>query len=220
MVDAEHSYFQPAIDHFVTRLMRKHNTQGPAVVFNTYQAYTKDCEQRVRNDMCRAQREGYTFAAKLVRGAYLTLERERAAAQSYPSPCHDTLEATHASFDACSDLMLKGVAAGGSEVLLGSHNQASIQLAVARMSLLDLDPRTSPVYFGQLLGMSDHLTFTLGKHGYRAFKYVPYGKVDEVIPYLLRRAQENKAVLKGVKEDVLLLSTEMRQRFAKATGVM
>ncbi|GAX83243.1 hypothetical protein CEUSTIGMA_g10669.t1 [Chlamydomonas eustigma] len=212
MVDAEHSYFQPAIDHMTLRLMKKYNKQGNAVIFNTYQAYLRSTHMRLKVDMERAHREGYQFACKLVRGAYMNLERDRAAQQGYPSPVWDCLEETHACYEGCLRTVMEEVAAGRAEVLFGSHNEDSIQLAVQLMHDLNLKAGSSPVYFGQLLGMADHLTYTLGNHGYPAFKYVPYGLVHEVIPYLLRRAQENASMLKGARADMMLLQAELKRR--------
>jgi len=211
MVDAEHTYFQPAIDHLTLELMRKYNTRG-AVIYNTYQAYLKDSYTRLKDDLERAKRGGYKLGAKLVRGAYMELERARAQRKGYPSPIHDTLQDTHASYDACAQLLLEEVAAGRAEVLLGSHNQGSIEKATQHMARLGLEPGASPVFFGQLLGMADHLTQVLGSSGYRAFKYVPYGPVHLVIPYLLRRAAENSTIMQGTKRDVHLLRAELARR--------
>ncbi|KAL6762746.1 proline dehydrogenase/oxidase [Haematococcus lacustris] len=216
MVDAEHTYFQPAIDHLTLELMRDHN-RGPAgaVIFNTYQAYLTDSHGRLRDDLERSRRDGYVLGAKLVRGAYLDLERRHAAKQGQPSPVWPSLQATHDNYHACMELLLQAVVEGRAEVLLGTHNQASVELAVARMSELGLQPQGSNVYFGQLLGMSDHLTQTLGAAGYKCFKYVPYGEVEQVLPYLLRRAAENSNLLKGAKRDIQLLRAELRDRVFK-----
>eukprot|EP00195_Chlamydomonas_chlamydogama_P012380 CAMPEP_0202907550 /NCGR_PEP_ID=MMETSP1392-20130828/43042_1 /ASSEMBLY_ACC=CAM_ASM_000868 /TAXON_ID=225041 /ORGANISM="Chlamydomonas chlamydogama, Strain SAG 11-48b" /LENGTH=585 /DNA_ID=CAMNT_0049596507 /DNA_START=23 /DNA_END=1777 /DNA_ORIENTATION=+ len=214
MVDAEHTFFQPAIDHMTFYLMSEYNKEQ-AVIFNTYQAYLRDAHSRLVDDMERAQREGYHFGAKLVRGAYLVLERERAAEKGYPSPVCDSLADTHANYERCLREIMSRLPAKRTEVLLGTHNQASVELAVQLLSDMGLSPGSSGLYFGQLLGMADHLTLTLGSHGYKAFKYVPYGTVQEVVPYLLRRAQENASVLKLAKADVALLKAEVRRRFSQ-----
>jgi proline dehydrogenase len=166
--------------------------------------------------------------AKLVRGAYLVSERERAARYGYPDPTHPNIDATHACYQRCSDLVLGRMKkhepeAGtkGCEFMVASHNQASVEYVLERMEALGIAPSgpNSGVYFGQLLGMSDHLTFLLGAKGYRAYKYVPYGPVEEVVPYLLRRAQENAAMLgKGAPLELSMLRQELARRmnpFAK-----
>ncbi|EFJ44944.1 proline dehydrogenase/oxidase [Volvox carteri f. nagariensis] len=219
MIDAEQSSLRPAIDHIAHELMRRHNTAaggasgpGEAVIFVTYQAYLRDAQQRLADDLDRARRERYTLGAKLVRGAYLHLERRRAAEAGVPSPVWDHIEQTHASFDGCLEVLLGAVKAGRAEVMMGSHNQASVEAAVAAMSKLGLEPEDAPVYFGQLMGMADNLSFTLGHHGYKVFKYCPYGSVEKVIPYLLRRVNENQYILKGGKQDVALLWAELWRR--------
>ncbi|GLC59490.1 hypothetical protein PLESTB_001492900 [Pleodorina starrii] len=233
MIDAEQSSLRPAIDHIAHELMRRHNTvpggpasvasetgpgavsgeeQAEAVIFTTYQTYLRDCRQRLGADLDRARRERYTLGAKLVRGAYLHLERRRAAESGRPSPVWDRIEQTHAAFDDCLATLLGAVQGGRAELMLGSHNQGSVEAAVGAMTRLGLDPEEAPVYFGQLMGMADNLSFTLGQHGYRVFKYCPYGSVEKVIPYLLRRVNENQYILKGGKRDVELLWAELRRR--------
>jgi len=153
-----------------------------------------------------------------VRGAYMHLERDRARSKNAASPIHATLEDTHACFDAAVETALNraDVADGRSlaNCLVASHNQASIEKTIAAMARLGLDPKGSKVYFGQLLGMADHLTFTLGARGYRAYKYVPYGPVYEVLPYLLRRAHENSDLLGGdnVATERALVLGELKRR--------
>ena len=223
MIDAEHSYFQPAIDHIALQLMRKYNsTKEAPVVHNTYQCYLRDAPEKLEKHVDLARREGWHFAAKLVRGAYLHLERDRAAQLGLPDPVHATLDDTHACFDAAVRTVLgrADVQNGTSHAncLVASHNQASIERAIDAMRDLGLDKRSSKVYFGQLLGMADHLTFTLGQHGYRAYKYVPYGPVYEVLPYLLRRAHENSDLLSGnvAAERAMLLGELKRRAFGGA----
>lgn len=210
MIDAEHTYFQPAIDSVVTEMQRRYNRDEP-VVFNTIQCYLKDSHERLRIDLERARREGYKYGAKLVRGAYMVLERARAVELGYPSPIQDSKADTHANYDRCMREMLQYVASEGCEVMVATHNQESIERTVTGMGELGLPP-SSGVYFGQLLGMADHLTFTLGRAGYGAYKYVPFGAVDEVMPYLIRRAQENSDMLGGVGKEVAMMRTELKRR--------
>jgi len=216
MIDAEHTYFQPAIDHAVLRLSRVHNRDYPAV-FGTYQAYLVDCLPRLQLDLDRARREGWHIGAKLVRGAYMVHERARACDLGYNDPIQPTLEATHASYNAAIDaLLLDCPCPERTSVMIASHNQTSIE-RVAGMLLDESGSNASRVshdrvFFGQLLGMSDHLTFTLAGHGLKAYKYVPYGPIREVLPYLIRRAQENADALSGATEHRDMMLAEVRRR--------
>jgi proline dehydrogenase len=193
MIDAEQTYFQPAIDHATLELQHKHNKVFPTI-FGTYQCYLKDTPSRVIADLDRARKYGYLFAAKIVRGAYMKIERDRAAAMGYPSPICDTLQDTHDSFHRVMQYILDSK---NRNLVVASHNQSSIEIALEYMRKNNIDPATGGVYFAQLLGMADHLTFSLGRNGYKAYKYVPYGPVHEVVPYLIRRAQENGDLIGG-----------------------
>eukprot|EP00879_Flechtneria_rotunda_P002759 GHRR01002968.1.p1 GENE.GHRR01002968.1~~GHRR01002968.1.p1 ORF type:complete len:566 (+),score=216.84 GHRR01002968.1:798-2495(+) len=212
MIDAEHTYFQPAIDHTTHVLSLTHNRSEP-VIFNTYQAYLKGSRQRLAEDMERARREGYVFAAKLVRGAYVQLERARAVKLGYESPIWETIQQTHDNYNNCLDAIMDEVVVAKAQVMVASHNQTSIERAVAGMVARNIPPTGSGVYFGQLLGMSDNLTFTLGQHGYQAFKYVPYGPIELVMPYLIRRAHENSSIMgAGVSSQMVMLRKELWRR--------
>lgn len=162
--------------------------------------------RRLELDLRKSRRYGYKLGAKLVRGAYMVQERARAAEMGYPDPIWPTLEDTHRCYNAAWATLLEEIKAGrGAEVMVASHNETSIKQVVARMDELGLDRATSGVFFGQLLGMCDHVSLSLGQSGYRAFKYIPYGPVDQVIPYLLRRAQENSSLLGGAAKERRLL---------------
>ncbi|KAK9815561.1 hypothetical protein WJX72_005858 [[Myrmecia] bisecta] len=211
MVDAEHSYFQPAIDHAAIELQRKLNKQQP-IILNTYQCYLKDSYDRLVLDMDRAKREGFKFGAKVVRGAYMHLETERALEKGYPSPIWPSITDTHNNFNRCMEAVIQRSQTEGAEVMIASHNQTSIERAVATLYELDMEPGSSGVFFGQLLGMADHLTFILGRNGYRAYKYVPFGPVEEVMPYLIRRAQENSGLMGGVGKEKGMLGRELWRR--------
>lgn len=195
------------------QLSLEYNGTTP-IIFNTYQCYLKQSHVLLLEDMERARREGYVFAAKLVRGAYLELERKRAAEQGYPSPVWDTIQETHVNYDRSVVAVLADVKTHKAEVMVASHNEDSIELTVRAMAKHGLPPSGSGVYFGQLLGMADNLTFTLGQKGYEAFKYVPYGPIQLVLPYLIRRAQENSAIMgAGVAKQMSLLRTELHRRW-------
>ena len=188
LMDAEQSRVQPAIDNLVLDLQRTFNAPTTAnntipIVYNTYQCYLTDSLERLQWDIQRAERFEYAFGAKLVRGAYMESERQEATSIGRDSPIHATKEATDACYDAAVDYMLQKVASNNTsmELMLATHNQESIETAIQGMNRHGIDRRNPSVSFGQLLGMMDNLTFGLGRHGYRAYKYVPYGEVKMVM---------------------------------------
>ncbi|KAF9958905.1 hypothetical protein BGZ72_010716 [Mortierella alpina] len=234
MIDAEQSYFQPAIDSVALHLMENYNNkphmEGP-LIFNTYQMYLKDALGRLQQDYTRAQRNGYVLAAKLVRGAYMVSERKRAIELGQEDPICDGIEATHKSYNAGVDFMLQKMlqqrqkddnelSLRSSPVVLfvASHNKDSVIRTCERMQELNLSPHAGLVMFGQLMGMCDQISYTLGQHGYGIYKYVPYGPIHEVLPYLIRRAQENASVLGGVTIERNLLWEEFKSRFSAKNG--
>ena len=211
MIDAEHQYFQAAIDSIAKDMMREFNRDVP-IVFNTYQCYLKDSRFRLNADIESARRHGYKFGAKLVRGAYMVLERKLAEDGKYDSPIHDEIEDTHANYNRCVRILIQEAATTGAEVMIATHNQYSVEMAVRSMHDFGLNPNTCGVYFGQLLGMADHLSLVLGRHKYLAYKYVPFGPLQEVMPYLIRRAQENSDVMGGVGKEMNMLKAEVKRR--------
>jgi len=211
MIDAEHTYFQPAIDNISAGLMRKYNKDKPTI-FGTYQMYLTDSIQRVTDDAKRADLGGYHFACKLVRGAYMELENKRAVDMGYISPIHPNKQATHDCYNRGVEFMIEQIALGKDvELMLATHNQYSVEAALERAAKHGLGP-DSNIYFGQLLGMADHLTYALGEKNFKAYKYVPFGKVKEVMPYLIRRAQENSDMMGGVGVELKMLHQEMKRR--------
>ncbi|KAG0276207.1 hypothetical protein BGZ95_007842 [Linnemannia exigua] len=239
MIDAEQTYFQPAIDSVALHLMENYNNkphvEGP-LIFNTYQMYLKDALGRLQQDYVHAQRNGYVLAAKLVRGAYMVSERKRALELGLDDPICDGIEATHTSYNAGVDFMLGAMTRQKQKLItsaatqdeessalslktspvvlfVASHNKDSVIRTCERMQELDLAPQSGLIMFGQLMGMCDQISYTLGQHGYGIFKYVPYGPIHHVIPYLIRRAQENASVLGGVAVERSLLWEELRSRF-------
>eukprot|EP00605_Chrysophyceae_sp_TOSAG23-4_P000802 GSChrysophyteH1.ASY1.ANO1.891.1 assembled CDS len=215
MIDAEHSYLQPAIDNIAYKLSKKYNRISDGdhpIIFNTYQMYLKDSERRLQIDYARSKKDGTHFAIKLVRGAYMVLESANAKENGYTDPIHESLQNTHDNYNKAIKSLIGDIAAGNKvELMIATHNQESIELAISAMSTEGLKP-SDTVYFGQLLGMADHLTFTLGSMGYQAYKYVPYGKVNEVMPYLIRRAQENADVLGNAKRELSMIQGEIGRR--------
>ena len=217
LIDAEQTYMQPAIDHLALLMMQKYNKELP-VIFNTYQCYRKDTPERVACDMNRAARQRFVFAAKAVRGAYMVQERRLAAERGYNSPIHDTKEDTHACYDRVVDQILSSKVMESADglarkaaVMVASHNEESILKVVKRMGQLDLAPKDG-IYFAQLQGMCDHVSNALGQEGYSVYKYLPYGPVKEVMPYLLRRLEENSDVMGAVGKQRQMIWSELKRR--------
>lgn len=223
MIDAEQTYFQPAIDHVAIHLSSEFNTikgtQRPTV-FTTYQMYLKDAYGRLVQDVHRAERNGYRFAAKLVRGAYMESERKRAKELGLADPICDGIEATHASYDKGVNLLLDRLEAWAAKqskspppvtFMVASHNRNSTFRA--RDRLMSADKRLSEyVSFGQLLGMCDATSLQLARQGLLSYKYVPYGPVKDVVPYLVRRAAENSSALGEAKREKAIVLREIWYR--------
>ncbi|XP_015121122.1 proline dehydrogenase 1, mitochondrial isoform X2 [Diachasma alloeum] len=220
MIDAEQTYFQPAISRLTLEMMRKYNTKK-AVVFNTYQTYLKEAFNEVKTDLEQAERQNFYFGAKLVRGAYIEQERARAAAMGYADPTCPTYEATTESYHRTLMECLRRMKQYKDKeedpkkiaIMVASHNEDTVRFAIEKMKEIGISPEDKVICFGQLLGMCDYLTFPLGQSGYSAYKYIPYGPVKEVLPYLSRRAQENRGVLAKIKKEKRLLLSEIARRF-------
>lgn len=204
-VDAEWCYMQDAVDDIVLDLMRAYNSEGP-VVYTTLQMYRIDRSAYLDELLELSAREGWTLALKLVRGAYMEYERE-----SNPiDPIHPTLEDTHAAYDAAITSCLNALERCA--VVVATHNKRSVAgtlLGLEKRGVPFDDPR---VEFAQLLGMSDTLTFNTASLGAKSYKYVPWGPVDEAVPYLIRRAQENKSVRSGMGRELEAVTAELRRR--------
>lgn len=217
LIDAEQARFQPAIDTLVLDLQRTYNAvdcSDKPIIYNTYQCYLKDVPDRLQTDVERSDRFGYHFGAKLVRGAYMESERALAKSLGYPSPIHETIEDTHRCYNDSVRFLLEHAKKSDKQVelMLATHNQESLELAIACMNELGIDRKDPTIAFGQLYGMKDNLTFNLGKHGYRAYKYVPYGEVKMVMPYLVRRANENSSISGGAKQELGMIVRELTRR--------
>ncbi len=209
LIDAEESWLQEATDDLCEQLMRKYNT-GIPIVYNTLQLYRWDRLDYLKALHERAQKDGFTIGVKIVRGAYMEKERERAEDKSYDSPICATKEATDLNFDRTLKYVLTNLDA--ISLFIGTHNEQSCYLAMELMQQLNIDRTDNRVWFGQLYGMSDHISFNLAADGYNVAKYVPFGPVKDVMPYLIRRAEENTSVAGQTSRELMLLKKERKRR--------
>lgn len=209
LIDAEHSWIQDILDDIAREMMRKYN-QEKAIVYNTYQLYRHDKLASLKADYYLAETDGFFLGAKLVRGAYMEIERERAAEKGYKSPIQPDKAATDRDYNAavlfCMDHLDR------IRFMNGTHNEQSSLSLAREIDKRGIDPQDKRVYFAQLLGMSDNLTFNLAASGYNAAKYMPYGPVKSVMPYLFRRAQENTSVAGQTSRELSLLQKEKARR--------
>ncbi|CAL8335975.1 unnamed protein product [Gadus morhua 'NCC'] len=212
MVDAEQTYLQPAISYLTLAMQRVYSGQKP-LILNTYQCYLKEAFTSLSVDLERSRRQGWCLGAKVVRGAYMHQERERAALLGYEDPVHPDYQATNLMYHRCLDLLLEEISLSRkANVMVASHNEDTVRHTLRRMNELGLAPAEGKVSFGQLLGMCDQISFPLGQAGFPVYKYVPYGPVNEVMPYLSRRAQENRGFMKGAEWERELLLKELKRR--------
>jgi proline dehydrogenase len=208
-IDAEDSWMQNAIDGLATEMMERFNKEQ-AIVFNTAQLYRHDRLEFLKESHERAKEGKYILAIKLVRGAYMEKERERALEMNYPSPIHATKEATDRDFDAAVDFCLENVETIA--FVAGTHNERSVQLLAQKMEEKGLKHDHPHIFFSQLYGMGDNLSYVLAKNDYRVSKYVPYGPVKDTIPYLTRRAEENTSVQGMMSRELDLIEKELKRR--------
>ena len=208
-VDAEHSWVQDAIDAVVERAMRAHNRER-AVVHTTVQMYLTGGFAHLERSIAAAREGGYRFGVKLVRGAYMEQERERATGRGEVSPVQPDKASTDAAYDQALTLCLENLDVV--DLCAATHNLDSTRHLVTEMARLGVAPADPRVSSSQLLGMFDRVTFPLARHGYNVLKYVPYGGVRDAFPYLLRRADENKSVATQLGSELSAVRAELRRR--------
>jgi proline dehydrogenase len=209
LIDAEESWFQDVIDQLAYEAMSKYN-QDKCIVYNTYQMYRHDMLDRLKQAHAVATDNGYWLGAKLVRGAYMEKERERAASKGYQSPIQATKEDSDKDYNAALTFCMENLYNMG--LVSGSHNEHSNRLLAELIAEKGYDPQDDRIYFAQLYGMSDNISYNLAKAGYLVVKYVPYGPVEKVMPYLSRRAEENTSVAGQSSREFELVRREMNRR--------
>jgi proline dehydrogenase len=208
-IDAEESWIQDAIDKLTYEMMEKYN-HDKCVVYNTFQMYRKDMFDNLKVATEQARANHYNLGVKLVRGAYMEKERQRAHEGNYCEPVHETKADTDHDFNAAMEFTVENC--DTIFVCVGTHNEYSCKLLVELMNQHDIAATDPHFYFAQLLGMSDNISFNLSKAGYNVAKYVPYGPVDAVMPYLFRRAEENTSVAGQASREFVLIKRELVRR--------
>lgn len=208
-IDAEESWIQDAIDALTYDMMAKYNTEN-AIVFNTIQLYRKNQIGEIEKQISKARENGYHIGFKLVRGAYMEKEAERAASMGYENPIQPTKEATDADYNIALRLCFKNNDI--CQISAGTHNEESCYLLAQLIEEQGIERNDQRFWFAQLYGMSDHISYNLASEGFNVAKYLPYGPVKEVLPYLARRAKENSSVKGQVGRELRLISKEIIRR--------
>ncbi len=208
-IDAEESWIQDTIDALADEMMAEFN-RDTAVVFNTIQLYRKDRLKFLKDSHEKAKAGGYKLGLKLVRGAYMEKERERAKKQGYPSPIHETKDDTDRDYDLALEFCISNYPE--IQLIAGTHNEKSSAYLAELMASKSIKVSDPNIYFSQLYGMSDNIGFNLAANNYNVVKYVPYGPVLEVMPYLIRRAEENTSVAGQTGRELSLILQEKKRR--------
>ena len=209
LIDGEESWMQDAADDLAEQMMSIYNTESP-IVYNTLQTYRWDRVDYLKRQHEKAKAGNYKLGFKVVRGAYMEKERERAIEKNYASPICETKKATDECFNTAMTYCLNNL--DDISIFIGSHNEQSNYLAMEIMSQFNIAKDDNRVWFGQLYGMSDHISFNLSEMGYNVAKYLPFGPVKDVMPYLIRRAQENTSVAGQTGRELTLLTKERQRR--------
>jgi proline dehydrogenase len=208
-VDAEDSWYQDYIDQLVESMIFKYNNEF-SIVFNTIQLYRHDRLQYMRGLISRCNSNGKKLGLKLVRGAYMEKEREQASKKNYPDPIQKNKQATDNDFNKAVEFCIENIE--NVSLCVGTHNEKSVLHLTDLMKKRAFKKNDSRIWFAQLLGMSDHISFNLSKEGYNVAKYVPYGPIKEVLPYLIRRAEENTSVSGQTGRELSLIKIELERR--------
>ena len=208
-VDSEESWIQDPIDELVMQMSEKYNKER-ATIYNTYQLYLKSKLAHIKRDHERCQKHGIIFGCKMVRGAYMDKERNRAEEMGYPSPIQDDKKSTDDDFNSAIEYCVENYTTISS--CCASHNMESNMLQAKLIHEKGIDHNHQHINFCQLYGMSDNITYNLANAGYNAAKYVVYGPIKDVIPYLIRRTQENASVTGDMSRELSLIESEVKRR--------
>ena len=209
LVDAEESWIQDPIDEIVLKMMMKYN-KHEAIIYNTAQMYRHDRLNYLNRLKNIAEKEKFFIGIKLVRGAYIEQENKRAIKNNYKSPICDSKNLTDTNFNNGASFILSNL--NIFSLFSGTHNEESIYKIIDIMKLNNINKNNSKIWFGQLYGMSDNISFNLANKGFNAIKYLPFGPIKEVIPYLIRRAEENTSVKGQTSRELELIKTELKRR--------
>jgi proline dehydrogenase len=209
MIDAEESWIQKTIDHLALTMMKRFNQQK-AIIYNTYQLYRHDKLASLKLDFDIARTEGFLLGVKIVRGAYMEKERKRAQEMGYPSPIQPDKASSDRDYNEAVRFCVANIER--TAMVAGTHSEESCRLLAGLLDEFNIPHNHPHVYFSQLLGMSDNLSFNLANAGYNVAKYVPYGPVKAVMPYLFRRAQENTSIAGQTSRELGLITKERKRR--------
>ena len=209
LIDAEESWMQDAADDLVAQMMRKYNKQK-AIIFNTLQMYRWDRLDYLKTLHEQAKTDGFYIGMKIVRGAYMEKENRRADEKGYPSPICESKEATDLNYDAAIHFMVENI--DRMSIFAGTHNELSSYKLMEYLQELNIEKNDARIWFGQLYGMSDNISYNLSANGYNNAKYLPFGPVRDVMPYLIRRAEENTSVAGQTSRELKLISAERERR--------
>ncbi|MAJ51323.1 MAG: proline dehydrogenase [Flammeovirgaceae bacterium] len=209
LIDAEESWYQNVVDAFSYELMIKYNTER-ALIYNTYQFYRRDMLDRMKTGFEDMFGSKVYFGAKIVRGAYMEQERFRAQSLGYPDPIQPNKDATDRDYNEGVKFVMEHL--NYCSICLGTHNEASSKDLVDLIKQYGYEKNDSRIFFAQLLGMSDNISFKLSNEGYNVAKYMPYGPLEKVMPYLFRRAEENTSVQGQSSRELMLIKKEIKRR--------
>ena len=208
LIDAEESWIQEPVDELIEELMELYNKEK-AIVFNTLQMYRHDRMDYLKALHDKAKEKGFHIGMKIVRGAYIEKERERAEEKGYPSPICKDKNATDENYDTAIKYLMEHPKMA---LFAGTHNEESSYLVMDLAKKYGIKENDNRLWFGQLFGMSDHISYNLASQGYNVAKYLPFGPVRDVMPYLIRRAEENTSISGQTSRELNLLKTERKRR--------
>jgi len=209
LIDAEESWIQDSIDSIVLMMMKKYNKQK-TIVFNTVQMYRHDRLEYLKDLNNSSKQNDFKIGIKLVRGAYIEKENIRAKKLNYKSPIYESKKASDDNFNSGVKFIISNL--DKFNLFCGTHNEESVYKIINMIDQIGIERSSGKIWFGQLFGMSDHITFNLANENYNVVKYLPYGPIKEVMPYLIRRAEENTSVKGQTSRELTLIKNEISRR--------